>query len=183
MVSLRTKSKRSRFNETIVQKNWGTINEGPLKRAGLLIRQIMRRSIRRDNTKSQRPSKPGRPPKSRAPGAPFKRIFSVPTKTDVVVGHEGLGQRMTPMEIHEFGKRAKVRSKVTVGRRRATSDKQRRHARRLFLAGRIRPKPRVVQERVVKFPSRPFAKPALDKSLPQIPPMWRGSFTNATVKN
>jgi len=76
-------------------RNWRAINETPIKKAGLLIRTIMRGKIRRARYIKKKgvidptASKPGQPPKARygiRPGGvktpsssiPFKKILSIP---------------------------------------------------------------------------------------------------------
>lgn len=175
---------RVQFNQFIIKKNWSRINQTPITRAGLLVRRIMRGSIR--HVSHQRPSPPGRPPRSRAKGRQFKMIYSVPNPsyTRVIIGHRGFGARQTPMEIHEFGQRAK--RQVFIQQRRATSDKQRRTARKLFKAGKIRSNRRKQQRQVVKrtvqYPKRPFAEPALLRAKSRIPRMWKDSIRRAGVR-
>lgn len=184
MLTIRAGGLRT-FNPKFIKgMNWRRINETPLKRVGLLVRKIMRGSIRRDTSKSRRPSKPGRPPKSRAPGHPFKRIYSIPDmiNTSVVIGHVGYRGGQTAMEMHEFGQQVtkKVYAKP---RRKPVSSRQRSAARRKFLQGKIKPKPRPTIFKRIKMPARPFAAPALKKAKPKIAQFWRGSFNRGTVRN
>jgi len=169
------------FNRNILKVNWEKINETPLKRAGLLVRRIERQSIRRDTTRSQRPSKPGRPPKSRAPGHPFRMIFSVPGKTDVIIGHMGFGRgRQTPMEIHEFGQMVTISEIVRPNRRRILDPVERARVRAMYLSGRLRHKPVRRVTRTIKMPERKFAEPALNKAALRLPQLWQNSVAAAT---
>tara|TARA_Y100000310_G_scaffold329964_1_gene400761 strand:+ start:3292 stop:3852 length:561 start_codon:yes stop_codon:yes gene_type:complete len=175
------------FNKMIIKKNWSKIQEAPLKRAGLLTRTIMRGSIRRvkpftKTGKPTKPSKPGKPPKSRDPRHPFKQIFSVPfpKQGQVIIGHQGFGQRQTPMETHEFGKSvtAKVFPKKKRGRKRISA-RQKAAARKKYLSGKIKHKP--VPTKTIKMPKRPFARPAMIKAKPRIVKFWKGSFNSRVV--
>jgi hypothetical protein len=121
-----------------VRRNWRSINETPIKRAGLLVRTIMRGSIRRAHVSkktgaiSGKPSPPGKPPKARTgirpnvPGQapktqsknlPFKKILSIPFDGDTkaVIGHQLMpikkqDPRITPMQAHERGKRVRIKT-------------------------------------------------------------------------
>lgn len=174
------------FNKRIITKSWSKIQETPLKRAGLLTRTIMRGSIRRvqrftKTGKLTKPSKPGKPPKSRASGHPFKKIFSIPFPKQglVMIGHKGLGQRQTPMEIHEFGQLIRGKQFPKPRSKRRISERQRRSARVKYLRGQIKHKS--VPTKMIKMPKRPFAKPAMEKARPRIAKFWKGSFSSRTV--
>lgn len=156
------------FDRSVIRRNWRRINESPLKKSGLLVRRIARGSIRRGG-KSKRPSKPGTPPRSHWPGAtpPFKMIFSVPTRTNVMVGMVGFGGAGNPVPgLHEHGGTAnrKVFLRVKGG---GLSRSQFR--------GKSRKR---ITKRVVYEP-RPFMLPALEKARPRLPKMWEGSLTKA----
>ena len=176
------------FNRNIFSHNWSQINDGPLKKAGLLTRKIMRGSIRRATISkktgdiSQKPSKPGKPPKSRHPSHPFKKIFSLPSKRDVIIGHVGFGSKQTPMEMHEFGQQATIMTPM-LPRRRAVSRRQAKAAREKFISGQIKSKkvPRVPKK--IRMPKRPFAQPALVKAKSKLPGLWRNSVNKSTVRN
>jgi hypothetical protein len=165
------------FDRSVIRRNWKEINESPYKRAGLLVRKIARGSIRRDSSKKQRPSKPGRPPKSRAPGHPLKLIYSVVQAygEGVMVGPVGFGHQTPVPERHEKGKSVTLKVAKRHTFKRATSEAQRRSARRMFQEGRIKSKKPDLKTRVIKFDPRPFMVPALEKAKSKIPEMWRGS--------
>ena len=174
------------FSKGISKKSWKTVNKRPLQHAGLLVRKIMRGSIRR--VANQKPSKPGKPPHAHRPKdyrgkADFKRIFSVPAPwgTAEIIGHEGLGQQQTPMEIQEFGQLVKVTTYKQ--RRKAKTERQAEAARRLYLRGRIKSKPRQKQTHTIRMPERKFAYPALEKAAKKLPAMWANSITVSTVRN
>jgi len=173
------------FDKGIVTRSWKTVNKRPLQHAGLLVRKIMRGSIRR--VTNDKPSKVGKPPHAHKPKeyrgkADFKRIFSVPApwKTAEIIGHEGLGQKQTPMEIQEFGQRVQIKT-YQAGRQKARTRKQADAARKLFLAGRIKSKPAIVK--TIKMPERKFAYPALEKAKLKLPQFWKDSITVSTVRN
>jgi len=189
------------FDKSVLKTNWKRINPGPLKRAGLLTRKIMRRSIRRVKSDDQRvrdfsagktktlrrgkPSKIGTPPRSRDAkrGHPFKLIYSLPYgPRAVVVGHVGWGGvSVTPMEAHEFGKTVSVRYKVyPKKKRRKMSAAQRREARKKYITGELKSKEREgkVVTKSVKMPKRPFAKPALKEAQPYFAAMWKNAVSS-----
>jgi len=176
------------FDRNIVKKNWKAINEGPLKRAGLLARKIMIRSIRKDRTKKQLPSKVGKPPKSRHVGHPFRLIFSLPKGTSaVVVGHMAFrSQDQTTMSVNEFGENVsrqiiKPRAKGFSKKGRKLSKKQIRAAKRKFKAGQIKHKKPDRITKTVRYPKRPFARPALEKTKDKLPALWANSVKHSTV--
>ncbi len=181
------------FHKDIIKTNWSAIVESPLKRAGLLVRRIERQAIRRDTTKKQRPSKPGRPPKSRHPQDLFRQIYSVPDakKGQVLIGHRGLYGGQTVMEIHEFGQTATRKVRVLPGsskRRRIKDPQQRKKVAAMYAAGSLRSvnKPPSYRTVTVRYPERKFAKPSLTKALPKIIGMWKNAVINvrgASVKS
>lgn len=176
-----TPKMRVQFNQFIIKKNWSKINKTPITHAGLLVRKIMRGSIR--HVTSNKPSPPGRPPRSRAKGRQFKMIYSVPNPayTRVIVGHRGFGSSQTPMEIHEFGQRAE--RKIFIKRRRARSDKQRRAARKLFKEGKIKSnRKRRYVIKTVQYPERKFALPALERAKTRLPRLWKNSIRRSGVR-
>jgi len=156
------------FDRSIIRTNWSAINRNPMQRAGVLIRTIARRSIRHVTRRTTPPLPPGQPPRSRAPGRPFKMIFSVPKNagTGVVVGMVGFDSRGVPgrqehggafpVEQPMFGFRM-VRSRY---------------------GGHFRARRLLGRRRVIgRFPSRPFMQPALRRASTQIPGFWRNAFT------
>lgn len=183
------------FDRSIFRRNWKNINEGPLKRAGLLVRKIWVQSIRVDRSLSQRPSKPGRPPKSRHPARPFKRIFSVPMMgvfgtTGVIVGHVGFRPgNQTPMEIHEFGQKITIRAIDRKKTRNLKARQRRALARRIQNDPQLREKIRKnrkkadISRKTITMPERPHARPALEKGQNKLPALWRGSVSRSSVRN
>lgn len=156
------------FDRSIIKKRWGRINESPIKKAGLLVRKIARNSIRRDNSKAQRPSKAGKPPKSRAAGAPIKMIFSVPNAlaTSALIGFLGFGSKSgvpTPA-LHEHGGTA-IRMVKTKSRVQGRSTK-----------GRFKKKKTDLERRTVTYSKRPTMGPALYKAKDKLPELWKGSI-------
>lgn len=172
------------FDKSIIKRNWSKINESPIKRAGLLARTIERGLIRKDTSRSQRPSKPGRPPKSRATGHPFRKIYSVPNylETSAVVGHVGWKPGLTAMEIQEFGKTVRIRRPQFPSRQRITDPVRRAKIRQLFLSGKIKSKPTQIVTEMVKMPERPFALPTTQRVAKRMPALWKNSV-NASVVN
>lgn len=183
-----------------IVRNWRAINETPIKKAGLLIRQIMRGSIRRQpkisptTGKPRRASQPGRPPYARTgvgkgQNPPFKRIYSVPygDNTKAVIGHEKLpikkqDPRVTPMQAHEFG--MNVRRRMTRKTyEKAKSEKQKRAARKKYLAGELKQRKKQYVTRRVKMPKRRFAFPALMKARAKIGQFWKGIIRKSGIRS
>lgn len=165
MFSTKPKFKLQFFDRSIIKKRWKRINKDPLAKAGVIVMKTARGSIRRgENQKTNRPSKPGKPPKSRVSGKlpPFKMIFSRPNKlgTSVIVGMVGFGGTSGPPTpgLHEHGGAA---SRTT--RPRTKSGWINKHVKPV--------------KRVVRYPPRPFMQPALEKKKQQLPHLWKGSVT------
>lgn len=166
--------------------NWDRINRGPLQQAGIRVRRKMRDAIRKDLSKSQKPSKPGKPPKSRAAGHPFRRIFSVPVfhDTSVFIGHEGFGQKPTPMEIHEFGRTVKIKTQPHRGRKKTLlTQRQKIAAKNKYQSGELKHESPKTVIKAKKFPERRFAQPSLDKVRSQLPQLWKNSVRKGVVKS
>jgi hypothetical protein len=172
------------FHRDIIKTNWNRINRNPLQRAANLVRIIARRSIKR--RKSRTPSSPGSPPFShmnfKGTTPPFKMIYNYPINfgTGQIIGMVGLGTngRGDPPvpSLHEHGGRAK-RFVYNPARRNATQPRNQR--------GQFAPFPnqRFIQKRV-RYPVRPFMRPALGKATPQITKFWRNSLgSRAYVAN
>jgi hypothetical protein len=171
---------------SIGRRNWNRINESPLKRAGLLVRRIMINKIRKDRSRLRNKySKPGQPPRSRASGHPFRRIYSIPDPSSeprwVIIGHIRFkADNPTVPETHEFGKTRRTRVIAYPPKTRKVSRRQAEAARRHFLSGRIKATPNqfTIISRQVRYQKRPFAMPSLQAALPRIPPMWRSGVHN-----
>lgn len=174
------------FDKSIIKRNWKAINEGPLKRAGLLARRIERQSIRKDITKKQNPSKPGRPPKSRHPGHPFRMIYSIPNPLDtsVIIGHVGFYGGQTAMQIQEFGEQVRISTVIPRTKKWQIKDPVKRaKVAAAFRSGKLkRPKPQPRTTKIIKMPERPFALPALEKTAKRLPELWANSVGTATVR-
>jgi hypothetical protein len=183
------------FDRNVIRTNWRRINEGPMKRAGLMIRQRALRLIGHTVTARTPPRPPGQPPRTRvrtrntytnARGrtvrtpAPFRMIFSIPVNfgTGVLVGMVGFDSRAVPGR-HELGLSASVRRGYWTYQRRPGAQpgnpirtpQQMAAFRRRYLRFRQVPS---------RFPSRPFMRPALLQAAPLIPSMWRGSISRST---
>lgn len=175
------------FDREIIRRNWNKINESPLKKAGLYARRVMINSIRVDRSRAQRPSRPGRPPKSHDSRQRFRMIYSVPGRGNVVIGHAklfNLPDNQTAMSRNEFGEWVRIRRLVIPRNRRRISSNLRREAiRQMFLSGRLRSAPLQQVNSLVKMPERPFALPALQKTERRLPTLWANSVTSATVRN
>lgn len=181
--------KKPPIDMNFMRRNWGKINESPIKHAGLLIRRIMRGSIRQVST--DKPSRPGTPPRSRDKARRFKMIYSVPydaagigKDTAAVIGHFTFPRRrqMAPSEIHEWGRTVRVRVLKRNKRRKAWTRKQARAYRAKIKAGLIQPPQTKFTTRTIKYKQRKFAWPALVKAKAKILPLWRGRINAGTVK-
>lgn len=169
------------FDKRIIKTNWRKLNETPVKRFGLKVRRRAIHSIpkaeRAKKEKTRRkPSKPGRPPKSRSPGHPLRLIYSVPINfgTAAVIGAVGFGQDLRPVPgRHEHGRTVSIAVPQRRTTRTARSKKQSKAARKHFLSGRIKSKPLPRIRKTVKYPERPFMKPALKKELVNMPYHWK----------
>lgn len=160
------------FEKAKLQKRIDRAKIKVLKRQGGYVRTVERRSIRR-TSKRTTVSPPGDPPRSHDPHARYKLIrFAYDSKTDsVVVGHVKLGRSRVP-EVHEKGLR--VRTKVTVRRRLRATASQRRAFKMKYGHGQYKKRKtsRVIRK-VVSYPKRPAAAPALEKSAPALAEMWK----------
>tara|TARA_R100000808_G_C2153695_1_gene164193 strand:+ start:2953 stop:3504 length:552 start_codon:yes stop_codon:yes gene_type:complete len=177
---------KTTFKRSVLKKRFSKIQESPLKKAGLKIRTIARRSIRRASGKTKKtrqPSPAGTPPRSRSKGDPLKLIFSVPNKAtgSVVVGPIGFGSkdnRAVP-GIHEHGKAVttRVRESKKVPRSKDSTRKQRKAYRSKVLSGEVvsTKTVRFLRKRI-KYRKRPFMRPAFEKIKPQIPKMFAGTL-------
>lgn len=166
---VRPKFKIVFFDRNVIKRRWNRMNKGPLQRAGLLVRKIARGSIKRGK-KGGKAGLPGRPPKSRQPGGtpPFKLIFTLPQRrgffTEQVVGMVGFGGAGQPIPgLQEEGGFAQRRVFVPGGQRRTKK-------------GRFGRKVKKPIRKIVRYPKRPFMKPALAKASPKLPALWRNSL-------
>lgn len=155
------------FDRSIIKTRWTHIAESPAKKAGLRVRKIAIRSIRRDRTKSgNTPSRPGKPPRTRGPGDPLRRIYSVPDMagTRTIVGPVGFGGAQPVPALHEAGG-----TRTGVFRRFKPGARKRK-------GGRFAKANMVFERATVRFAARPTMGPALNKVRPSLPLFWRGSF-------
>jgi hypothetical protein len=179
MIGYKYRAKLVYFDRSIIRRNWSRINEGPYKRAGLLVRRIARGSIR--HTVSPRSSPPGKPPRSRHPSRAFKLIFSVPSSRNVIIGMVGFKLSRHPVPgRHEHGDR--IHGKVIDRRPRIRARNQfgQFKPRRKLTAKNwyhIKKKKPLVHVRSIHYPPRPFMFPALKKALPRLPSMWLNSVS------
>lgn len=153
------------FDRNIFKKKWQWMNNNPLTRSAGLVRKIARGSIRR--VTNNRPSKSGKPPRSRDASGAMKRIFYVTDtlNTQAIVGLVGFGTDTVPTPaVHEHGLRALRWVKVADGKQRRNKKGQFRKQRKKFV------------KKMVQYPKRSFMEPALRKARPKIPSFWRGSI-------
>lgn len=182
--------KKPPIDMNFMRRNWGRINESPIKHAGLLIRRIMRGSIRQVNT--DKPSRPGTPPRSRDKAKRFKMIYSVPydpagtgKDTAAVIGHFTFPRKrqMAPSEIHEWGRTVRIRVVKKRVTRKARTRKQSRAYQAKLKAGLIQPPASTgFTTKTIKYKQRKFAWPALVRAKSKILPLWRGRINAGTVK-
>ena len=155
------------FDRSIIKRNWGRINRGPLTRAGLLVRKIARSSIKR-RKKGGKSGPAGQPPRSRQTGTspPFKLIFSVvdPSSRFATVGMVGFGGANPTPALHEHGGTAKRTLFIPKSTQSRTEKGRFKRIRRRKVI------------RTVRYPKRPFMFPALTKATPMFPQFWRNSI-------
>ena len=191
------------FDRSIITRNWNLINRVPLQRAANLIRIIARGSIRRRTRRYGKPSPPGMPPYSRVAGKtpPFKQIFNVPdfvkSGTRQYIGM--VGYRSNPPSelpvpgLHELGGSAQRSVPQKMGKR---SGRRWKHGGKFYYKNRIRgaqPRNNAGQyqqyatpyliSRRVKYPMRPFMRPALVKAKSRIPGFWKLAFTRSKARS
>lgn len=147
MISLKiTQAQRLFFDRPHVLNRIEEARVRALSKAGAYVMKAARGMLRTARGKSvNKPSKPGRPPKSRT-GLLRDHIYFVfdPQTLSVVVGPARLNRTLGAPALHEFGG---VRF-----RRDAIGKSQR-----------------------LKYPPRPYMRPALGKSLPKLPEAFRNA--------
>lgn len=145
-------AKKSFFESDMILRMGSQANKLALKKAGGLVRRIARNSIRKIG-KKRKPSEPGNPPKSRT-GLLKDFIFFVYEQQaeNVLIGAARLNQTL-----------GTAPHALEVGGRSLTNRGTRRNK-------------RIVS---VNIKARPFMAPALQDSLPKLPPMWANSLKKA----
>lgn len=182
MFAIKPNARMVTFNRNVIRQNWRRMNDGPLAKAGMLVRRIARGSIRRGNRgrKSvadggipsrwkRKPSQAPRPPKAWAEGnSGLKLIFSVPNSlgTSVMVGPIGFGgSNGSPVPaLMEYGGTARREVWVKGNQRRTKT-------------GRFGKRKMVRRTKTVRYEARPFMNPALMKGRSKMPHLWKGSFS------
>lgn len=178
------------FDRHFIKKRWRRMNLIPLERAGLYVRRVAINSIKSDKTKprkitskiayrgiknkgrkwskvkhtkikSERPSRAMRPPKTRSPGNPMRRIYSALTGggSSAIVGPVIFPNRKSDYQatsLHEYG--GTVRVKV----------KKKRYRQGI--------KRTIISTKTVVYPKRPYMLPALLKGLSKFPQFWSRSL-------
>lgn len=179
LAQLNYKIKYFTFDRSIIKRNWRNINEGPLKKAGLLVRRIARNSIRRRAYGN--PSAPGTPPHSHVPGKtpPFKMIYSVPDYfgASVVIGMVGFNKPGVPAPgVQEHGLTVTRTVDTSYQKRpKKRGPKKRLTAQQIQAIRKKKIKAGVIIKQRINLKERPFMAPALKKAAPTLPAMWRNS--------
>jgi len=166
------------FDRSVFKRHWPEFNRDPLKRAGALVRIIAIRSIRKakrlqSGRLSTKASAVAKPPKSRAPGHPIRKIFfdtTGPFKTQVIIGAVRLIDKASletgvPVpSIHEHGREVTVNVPQEPKWRTNLHTKERTMTRRY-------------KRMHIKYPPRPFMVPALHKARESnaLSQMWKDS--------
>lgn len=145
MTTVTYKVKSMFFDRPAVAKAIGKANARALGKAGAFVRRSARSSLRR----RKRASQPGQPPSVHSADSvkTLKNILFAyePTRKSVVVGPVKLGGGAYSVPaVHEHGGGATIRR----GRRRRSV--------------------------AVRYPKRPYMKPALDKEAPKFATLWAG---------
>jgi len=182
MLAIKPKVKINFFGRQVVRSNWKKLAKNPLSRFGMIVRGNARSEIGRPaKKKTTRPRTPPKAPRSRAPGDPFKLIFSIPELSSVMIGMVGFSKDQVP-GLHEHGGTARrtvfeqggflhKHTKKTSGKyakRRSKVDFKTR-------GGKVVAIPRK-KKMTVKIPKRQFMEPAWVRAKPKIPAIWRGSL-------
>lgn len=161
------------FDRLRLKRGFKRMHKSPLGKAAALVRMRARQSIRKATGKKQatlqRPAKPGKPPKSRAPGHPFRLIFFDIENfhTRAVIGPMGFGGNPPVPAVHEFGLAKKIK---TFKRKKQAKGR----------GGRFKKKQKAETFHTIKkYPPRPFMGPALLHVAPMLPLLWRGSLKAA----
>lgn len=190
------------FDRGVIKRNWNAINRTPLQRAANLIRIIARGSIKRRSNRYGKPSPAGTPPYSRQPGKtpPFKMIFNTPdlSGTRQFIGMVGFFKNrfseLPPPGLHELGGGAvrdihsinrtarPGRGKQWTWKGKVMSSNRRRGKQPRGSGGQFLPyqTPYIIRKRV-RYPKRPFMRPALFKAASKIPSFWKYSVNRSTV--
>jgi len=193
-VGVNWKMKGMTFNKNIIKSNWRRINEGPLKKAGLMVRNRAISKLRKVSrtTKSGKISKtfdrPGNKyPKSRDPQHRLRRIYSVPnwSQTTVYIGpvgfpsHRNQFGKMVP-EVLEYG------GPTIIYEARATKGGNKKWVpagKRSYQKARGRMKSNMFRQtwrkRTVRIKERPFMRDSLAQVQAKLPELWRGSIKRA----
>lgn len=172
------------FDRKIIKTNWKKINRNPLQKGGMLVRTISRGMIKRAKyrTKTGKATKvnpAGQPFKSRAPGAPMKLIFTVPSGiASQIVGIVGFGNAVGGQPIpglHEHG--GTVGNKLVLERTEEFKHKSTRKTHGKFAAKVVKTK---LVRKTVTYPARPVMRPALRKAIPKLPELWENSIVGTS---
>lgn len=169
------------FDRGVIRRNWSSMNTGPLRKAGALVRMNARQSIRRRRKLHGKPSKRGSPPYARTSSIggtpPFKLIYNLPYRrgTTEIVGMVGFDSESVP-GLHEHGGRATryvfVKRGTRARRTYRTKSGRRTKRKGKGFGGAIMKRER----RRVTYPARPFMNPALVRAKPKIAALWRDSI-------
>jgi hypothetical protein len=132
----------------------------------------------------RKPSRRGKPPRSRDPQKRLKKIYHGfdPSQGGVIVGPVGIpnlrtGGTTVP-SIHEKAKTVLVRRKTYAKKTRRASKAQAKAYVQALKTGR-RPYPQATgtAHHIVKYPRRPFMWPAAQKTAKKFPRMWAAGVT------
>jgi len=174
---------RGILDRSVWKGKWIDFNKDPLQKAAMLVQISAKRSIRK-----ARPLKSGklstqasqmikgsanrsnkfqgvyRPPKSRAPGHPLRRIFSVISNqtTSALIGPVGFGAATPVPAIHEFG----ITKTVMFPQKKFTRQKGSMNTKRTVTFKRV----------IAKYPKRAFMKPALETNRSKYPKLWANAL-------
>lgn len=202
LVTLKPKVQLATFDRGVIKTNWKKINQGPMTRAGNIVRSNARGSIRRGNPSTPKEKrKPGnKTPKSWQPGKtpPFKMIYSVPNSLSTfdvaqivgMVGFGGTGE--PPPALAEYGgsamRKVVIRKPPNAGLRedkmggRDSKGRFKRSSIRLRDSKGRFAKARKAQwtrdTRTVRYRPRPYMNPALKRAKDKFPQLWKNSLGN-----
>jgi|TARA_R110000868_G_scaffold410438_1_gene698460 hypothetical protein len=179
MIGLTFDKAKTFFDKAAVIDATDVATRKALSKAGSMIRQTARRSMR----SRKKPSAPGSPPSAhrksdthpRGPLLKDKLFFAYePNRRSVVTGPEKLGRSNAP-EVMEKGGTVKVKVRpAPTGKPRSAASVA--AFRRKLAAGTLKTKPKATEStRDVKIAERPFMVPALNKEKPKLAGLWADS--------
>jgi hypothetical protein len=180
------------FDRAKIQEAIRAAGQDPkrLNQAGALVRREARSSMRVVKKRTTK-SKPGQAPRAHTAEQGLRRIYYAwdPGLRTQVVGSVGFGRRPPVPGIHEHGGTARVKTRITIVKKRVRTGrkatrkqkaalKKMTQQRKFFGATQAKTRTKMT---FVTYPQRPFMQPALARISPKLPELWAGSVTDRSV--